>query len=137
MNFKISGFTHTLEMSDLEPDTKYHYQVGNEEHGWSDVFNFKSAPNNPRSVRFVAFGDQDISQAAYNTSFYVRKEIEENDSEFTLHFGDLGYAMSRGWVWDRWGSIVSPGAALAPYMVSVGKNYSLYMGYALNIKWPS
>ena len=31
-------------------------------------------------------------------------------------------ARGKGWVWDRWGSMVSPGAALAPYMVSVGNH---------------
>ena len=79
-------------MTNLEPDTKYSYKVGNDEHGWSNAFDFKSAPNTPQTVNFVAFGDQDISQAAHNTSFFVKKEVEENDSAFTLHFGDLGYA---------------------------------------------
>merc|ERR1712241_1422528 len=67
--FRNPGFTHTIEMIDLEPDTKYFYKVGNGEIGQSDVFSFQSAPNYPRDIRFVAFGDQDISQAAHNTSF--------------------------------------------------------------------
>ena len=30
--------------------------------------------------------------------------------------------MSKGWAWDKWSSMVSPGAAIAPYMVSVGNH---------------
>ena len=120
--FRNPGFTHTTEMDELIPDTSYSYQVGNAEHGWSDIFKFQSAPDHTRTVRFVGFGDQDISKAGKNTSYYVKKEVEENGSEFTLHFGDLGYALGKGWVWDRWGSMVSPGAAIAPYMVSVGNH---------------
>ena len=101
---------------------RYVYRVGNDEHGWSDEHNFQSAPNTPRTVRFVGFGDQSIEQGGKNTSYYVKKEVEENGSEFTLHFGDLGYALGKAWVWDRWGSMVSPGAAIAPYMVSVGNH---------------
>ena len=120
--FRDPGFTHTVEMDNLIPDTNYSYRVGNDDHGWSEVFTFKSAPVTPRAVRFVAFGDQSIGEAAKNTSYYVKKEVAENGAEFTLHFGDLGYALGKGWVWDRWGSMVSPGAAIAPYMVSVGNH---------------
>jgi len=120
--FRDPGFTHTVHMDKLVPDTEYSYQVGNDQHGWSKVFNFRSAPDHPRATRFVAFGDQDITEAGKNTSYYVLKELNEKRSEFTLHFGDLGYGLGRGWVWDRWGSMVSPGAAIAPYMVSVGNH---------------
>merc|ERR1712038_567390 len=61
--FRDPGFTHTVEMNNLEPDTRYYYQVGNDEHGWSDIYTFRSAPNHSRSVRFVAFGDEDITEA--------------------------------------------------------------------------
>ena len=117
--FRDAGVTHTVEIINLEPNTRYSYMVGNNEHGWSKVFNFKSAPDYPKNVRFVAFGDQEIHESSHNTSYFVKKEVEENGSEFTIHFGDLGYAEGKGWVWDKWGSMVSPGAAIAPYMVSV------------------
>ena len=90
--FRDPGFTHTVEMYDLIPDSRYAYRVGNDEDGWSDEYHFQSAPSEPRTVRFVVFGDQDIGQAGKNTSYYVKKEVEENGSEFTLHIGDLGYA---------------------------------------------
>ena len=120
--FRNPGFTHTIEMINLEPDTRYSYLVGNDEDGWSKIFNFKSAPDYPKNVRFVAFGDQEIQESSQNTSYFVKKEVEENGSEFTIHFGDLGYAEGKGWIWDKWGSMVSPGAAIAPYMVSVGNH---------------
>ena len=116
--FRDPGFTHTVEMVDLLPDNRYSYRVGNDQHGWSEVFSFMSAPNSQKPIRFLAFGDADIEEAAKNTSYFVKKEIDENGSAFTLHFGDLGYADGNAWVWDRWGSIISPGAASAPYMTT-------------------
>ena len=70
--FRDPGFTHTVEMYNLDPDTRYAYRVGNDEHGWSDEYNFQSAPSGSRTVRFVGFGDQSFSQAGQNTSYYVR-----------------------------------------------------------------
>ena len=62
---------HSVEMVYVVPDTRYFYCVGNDdEHGWSKVFTFQSAPDYSRPVRFVVFGDQDIGQAAENTSYY-------------------------------------------------------------------
>ena len=91
--FRDPGFTHTVEMNNLVPDTRYSYRVGNDQIGWSEEYQFQSAPSTPRTVRFVGFGDQSCGEAGHNTSYYVKKEIEENGSEFTLHFGDLGYAL--------------------------------------------
>ena len=62
---------HSVEMVYVIPDTRYFYCVGNDdEHGWSKVFTFQSAPDYFHPVRFVVFGDQDIGQAAENTSYY-------------------------------------------------------------------
>ena len=46
--FRDPGFTHTVEMYNLAPDTRYAYRVGNDEHGWSDEYQFQSAPDQPR-----------------------------------------------------------------------------------------
>jgi hypothetical protein len=123
-HFIDPGYTHSVPLTGLTPDTRYFYQVGNDETGFSRVLTFRTAPvPGPGSpVRFVAFGDQDLGEAAHNTSLGVEREILENDSRFTLHFGDLGYALGVGRRWDQWSSMVEKGAALAPYLTTVGNH---------------
>ena len=55
--FRDPGFTHTVEMVYVVPDRRYFYCVGSDEHEWSKVFSFQSAPDYSRTVRFVVFGD--------------------------------------------------------------------------------
>eukprot|EP00047_Mylnosiga_fluctuans_P004384 m.234239 g.234239 ORF g.234239 m.234239 type:complete len:587 (-) comp12634_c0_seq1:55-1815(-) len=126
--FRAPGFQHTVELSDLTPDATYFYQYGNAVNGWSNVFSFHAAPVTGRGVRFVAFGDQDISDGGLNTSLAVTHEAVERDLDFVLHFGDLGYALGSAWIWDAWGSEVAEGASRVPYMVSVGNHEYDYSG---------
>jgi len=39
-----------------------------------------------------------------------------------VHFGDLSYARSVGYIWDIWGTQIEPIARVAPYMVSLGNH---------------
>ena len=57
-------------MAELVGTEVFVYVGNDDEHGWSKVFTFQSAPDYSRPVRFVVFGDQDIGQAAENTSYY-------------------------------------------------------------------
>ena len=43
-----------------------------------------------------------------------------DDTDFILHFGDLSYAIGRGFLWESFGNLIDPFASRAPYMVSVG-----------------
>lgn len=120
--FRSPGYIHTVLLDHLVPDTRYYYQYGNDQAGWSELASFHAAPAHPRTVRFVAFGDQDIVEASVNTSNYVYKEAVERDLDFVMHFGDLGYALGNAWRWDAWGTIISRGASQVPYMVTVGNH---------------
>ena len=119
--FRDPGFVHSVPLNGLTPDTMYYYQYGGPA-GWSATFSFHTAPSKSRGVHFIAFGDQDISEAGRNTSRFVSQEAVNSSLDFVCHFGDLGYALGHGWVWDAWGSIVSDGASRVPYMVSVGNH---------------
>jgi len=46
--------------------------------------------------------------------------LQIDETDFILHFGDLSYAMGRGYLWETFGNLIDPFASRAPYMVSVG-----------------
>jgi len=52
----------------------------------------------------------------------VVRDVEAGYDAFLLHPGDLGYAMSSGYIWDVWAALVEPIAARVPYMVTVGNH---------------
>ena len=120
--FRDPGFLHTIKMTNLAPNMLYFYQYGNDVQGWSSVYSFRSAPATPRNVRFVAYGDQDLSDGARNTSRYVSYEATQRDLDFVVHFGDLGYSLGNSWRWDAWGTLIADGASRVPYMVSIGNH---------------
>ena len=120
--FRSPGFIHTVTLNKLVPNTRYYYQYGNDQVGWSKIVSFRSAPSSTRNVLFAAYGDHDIGEAAHNTSRLVLQEAMQNDLDFVVHFGDLGYSLGAAWIWDAWGTMVSDMASRVPYMVSVGNH---------------
>jgi len=59
---------------------------------------------------------------AYRQVAQVVRDLDAGYDSFLLHPGDLGYAMSSGYIWDVWGMLVAPIAARVPYMVTVGNH---------------
>lgn len=50
------GRIHKAVMTDLVPNTRYYYRVGNGLGHWSDIFNFKTLPEDPESVTYAIIG---------------------------------------------------------------------------------
>lgn len=120
--FRDPGYVHTVKLTGLVPDQRYWYSFGNEEDGWSKMASFRAAPSKPRRTRFIAFGDQDVIEPSRNVSLGIVHSAKADKLDFVVHFGDLGYALGNHWLWDKWGTIMSWGASLAPYMVSPGNH---------------
>ncbi len=76
---------HELALSDLEPDTNYSYAVLVQA---QELFasTFTTAPDKPRSFRFVAYGD---SRSYPDNHEAVVQAIINNQPEIVLHTGDL------------------------------------------------
>ncbi len=74
---------HTAGLVNLKPGSNYQYRVGNKETGtWSEVFEFRTAAENPDKLSFTWFGDthrsplwgellQKTDQAHPATDFYI------------------------------------------------------------------
>ena len=88
---------HSATLTGLTPGTAYAYRVGSAADGFSRNLSFTAVPAPGTPVRFVAFGDVDSEEGAYNTSRLVAAAAARGEVSFAHVNGDLSYAMSTGW----------------------------------------
>eukprot|EP01084_Bolivina_argentea_P261749 442465_1 len=125
--FRDPGFIYDAIVTNLKPNSKYYYIFGSE-NNWSDEqwFVTGSDPNDIESqgtFKFAMYGDQGITSNSKVTLSRCYGEINSDvPLELLLHIGDLGYAEGRGWVWERWGNMISQVAMHVPYMISIGNH---------------
>ncbi|MBC2902967.1 purple acid phosphatase family protein [Streptomyces cupreus] len=121
-------------LDDLLPGTTYYYGVGHD--GFdpasaphrSTVSSFRTAPANPESFVFTAFGDQGVSDAAEASDHLLLRQ----DPAFHLHAGDICYANVNGrgketdgydpGFWDLFLKQNEPVAKTVPWMVTTGNH---------------
>ena len=94
----VSKF-HTVNFTDLKPDTKYLYRVGDGAN-WSEWFEFETASNKAEPFSFVYVGDaqNDIKE---HWSRVIRQAYSDlPDADFIIHAGDL---INHGDADEQWG----------------------------------
>ncbi|MGH2793818.1 MAG: fibronectin type III domain-containing protein [Actinomycetota bacterium] len=135
---------HQARVSGLEPATTYTYRVRHDG-GESPSATFHTAPAASETFTFTSFGDQGVNDDAAAITALVEKIAPA----FQFHVGDICYAYRVGFgnplepappvqalvpiltdqsVWDAWLAMVSPQAARAPWMTTVG-NHEMEYGY--------
>ena len=97
------------ELSDLQPDTKYEYQIGKKgstsaEH-WSDVFSFTTAKEELDEFSFIAVGDTQGDQ--WEQFKYAKAALDEafekiENPAFLIHTGDVVDSGFRANQWNRY-----------------------------------
>lgn len=95
----IAVHRHTATLTGLEPGTSYLYAIGDgSEAGWSELYEFTTAPASPEGFSFLYFGD---AQEGYGRFDSVLKAAlrERPDPAFLLTIGDL---IDRGSERDDW-----------------------------------
>ncbi|KAE9109456.1 hypothetical protein PF007_g12232 [Phytophthora fragariae] len=124
--FRDPGYMHTVIMTDLKPDTYYYYQYGHEEYGLSHVRRFKSRPpKNTKYANFIAYADMGtyVEPGSASTAGRVYEDVVGGGYDsFLLHFGDISYARSVGYLWDQFFHMIEPYATRLPYMVGIGNH---------------
>ncbi len=112
-----SGTTHVIQLSGLQPDTKYFYEVasgGAVIARGKDHFFRTSPPTNSRApFRFVAWGDSGIgSSTQYDVAARTKEVVPE--PEFALGLGDLVYDSGSASDYDP--NLIKPYAEIFPRM---------------------
>ncbi len=80
------------KMTDLKPDTKYAYRVGNDITGWSEIFYTATGNTEDKSFSFLAVGDPQVNSnvdgETWNISMEKAKQWFGDDIEFMISLGD-------------------------------------------------
>eukprot|EP01138_Halocafeteria_seosinensis_P004146 gb/GECG01004239.1/.p1 GENE.gb/GECG01004239.1/~~gb/GECG01004239.1/.p1 ORF type:complete len:487 (+),score=45.07 gb/GECG01004239.1/:1-1461(+) len=123
-------YHHHAVMTDLQPDTKYCYVVGDSEAGFSEEFNFVTAPRNDRNrpLKLMVYGDMGVYNSD-NTRGAVNRRYKEY--EWIWHLGDIGYADDAFLhhitfyyekIWNQYMNWMQNVSAYKPYMVLPGNH---------------
>lgn len=106
----------------LEPATTYYYQCGDDAGGWSTVYSFKTAVPVGSEVpqTFGVIGD--LGQTEYSEQTIRHLTGYHSTMSAIICAGDLSYADSEQYRWDRWGKLVEPLIARMPWMISSGNH---------------
>jgi len=117
----LIGFTHEVNLNELEPDTTYHYRCGSES-GWSSDHTFQTPESDEAS--FIVMGDSrnDFGEFGVERWGKVADAAAQEDIDFTLFSGDV---VLFGWFPWEWNWFFSEGSELmlkAPFMSALGNH---------------
>ncbi len=125
-----NGYIHQVRLSDLEPDTGYHYRCGSSD-GWSGTFTFLTAPDRPEDFSFIVLGDS-RNPGYYNSDLSgwemvmqaMQDDMRENDDGYKfIHFlGDNIYDPNQQYVWEKWFDKLSIVSRDIVFMESIGNH---------------
>lgn len=137
LEFTASGSSHTYHhggwvgtihsavvKEHIDPRTRYYYQVGSDETGWSEVYTFKSAPmvGADGPFVFVNIGDMGAEDFSNETIAHLSALAEADALDVMLHDGDISYADGFQRQWDIYGRKIQNVSARIPYMVVPGNH---------------
>ena len=97
-----TGSMRRFQLTTLEPDTTYHYQVGIGSQYSSQVYSFKTLPQLDHLTRlsFLVFGDaQDNGESLRFTNVAQKMAEDHSDVQFVLSTGDLPWNDKPGDWW--------------------------------------
>jgi len=114
----------------LTPNTRYFYRVGSTTDGWSEEYNFTTAPQfkdyGRKSIHFAAFGDSRSNREARRM---VANLILQNSTylfgslpEFILHDGDFVSDGEKTELWDYYFDDMNPLLANVPIYPAPGNH---------------
>eukprot|EP00743_Colponemidia_sp_Colp-15_P006986 GILK01007539.1.p1 GENE.GILK01007539.1~~GILK01007539.1.p1 ORF type:complete len:660 (-),score=66.82 GILK01007539.1:116-2095(-) len=139
MRFRDPGYAHKALIKGLKPNTRYFYRYGSNVQGWSEEYSFVSAPlvgEQSVPTRFVIYGDMGVegppgsAMTMQRLSADIFQPEHQNGHgvdaglpvQLVVHIGDLGYSLSRAFVWDQWLTMIQPVSTAVPYMVTIGNH---------------
>ncbi|KAI7845277.1 hypothetical protein COHA_001120 [Chlorella ohadii] len=128
------GWLHGAVMNGLQPATRYFYQYGDEELGWSAEESFVSPPavGPDSTVRLLAVADLGQAEAdgsmeasemlpSLHTTARLAEEAAAG-AQLLVHNGDISYARGFSSQWDVYFDQLGPTVRRMPYMTTVGNH---------------
>jgi hypothetical protein len=110
---------HHVELIGLNPDTVYHYRVGNGE-VWSDDHTFKTGTSE-NHARFIAWGDSRHNRPERRA---IMNTVNSLDFDFSVFDGDFVDSGLDGRQWLDWFDDFSPLLSHKPFMSVLGNHES-------------
>jgi len=92
---------HSATFTNLNPNTKYAYRVGNGIH-YSEWFHFTTAKAEKAPFSFVYFGDAQNRVKSLWSRVIREAVVNMPDIDFMLHAGDLVNIPNEEWEWGEW-----------------------------------
>lgn len=126
-------WVHWIDVTDLEPDTRYWFVVGSDEHGWSEEKSFETLPADPAiPIRFLAGGDLGLGSEVRR----LHAHGAAHEPDFAVIGGDIAYVNgepSEVEDWDQWlreweDGMVTPDGLTVPMILAPG-NHEVRGGY--------
>ncbi|WP_128545127.1 purple acid phosphatase family protein [Larkinella soli] len=92
---------HTVQFSNLKPNTQYAYRVGDGTH-WTEWFHFTTAQDSPAPFSFIYFGDaqNDIRSLWSRAIRGAYSNLPK--AKLMIHAGDLINTSNTDWQWAEW-----------------------------------
>ncbi|OYP31171.1 metallophosphoesterase [Rhodopirellula sp. MGV] len=92
---------HTVNFTDLSPETKYAYRVGDGE-TWSEWFHFTTASSEAKPFSFIYFGDAQNDLRSMWSRVIREAHSDAPKAAFFLHAGDLVNQAESDAEWGEW-----------------------------------
>jgi hypothetical protein len=120
-------YINEVRLSDLNPDTVYHYRCGSPSN-WSADFTFRTGlpKGSTESFTFIAYGDSRTNLSQAQT---VADAAWANDPDFVLHAGDFVATGEYQSDWNQWFAAVDDLVGNRIHMGTIG-NHDLRIGGA-------
>lgn len=111
---------HSIELTGLAPNTRYHYRVSSTGIYQSPDRTFKTAPASPEvPFTFVVSGDSRSNDDARRR---VKNIIRDIQPDFTLSTGDLVYDGTKQNLWDIWFTTMADLLDRVPFISAIGNH---------------
>ena len=120
-NGQKNVYYHSVNFTNLTPDTLYAYRVGNGSM-WSEWFQFHTANDQPEPFSFIYFGDAQ-NQIRSLWSRAIRSAILESPrARFMIHAGDLVNNGDSDDEWQQWFDAAGWLFAMIPSLPAAGNH---------------
>lgn len=115
-------FIHYVKLKGLQPGKQYVYHVGSDL-GWSELFFFRTAPNNSHwSPKVAIYGD--MGNENPKSLPFLQDDVQTGNIDCILHIGDFAYDLDSevGRRGDEFLRQIEAVAAYVPYMTCAGNH---------------